>query len=62
MTGKMTLFTRATAICAVLALALPLAAVDFSTQPGAALPDGTPDAVKALVRAEGVVVKSPDGK
>jgi hypothetical protein len=50
------------AICVVLALALPLAAVDFSTQPGAPLPDGAPDSVKALVRTEGIVVKSPDGK
>lgn len=53
---------RAMAICVVLALALPLAAVDFSTQPGAPLPDGVPDSVKALVRTEGIVVKSPDGK
>ena len=56
------LLPRAAAFCALLALALPLAAVDFSTQPGAALPDGVPDSVKALVRAEGVAVKGPDGK
>jgi hypothetical protein len=58
----MRLWPRAAAICAVLALALPSAAVDFSTQPGAPLPAGVPDSVKALVRAEGIVVKNPDGK
>lgn len=52
----------AAATCAFLALALPLVAVDFTTQPGAPLPGGVQDAVKALVRAEGIVVKNPDGK
>jgi hypothetical protein len=58
------LFVRSSAVCAMLALAvaMPLAAVDFSTQQGAPVPDGVPDAVKALVKAEGIVVKDSDGK
>jgi hypothetical protein len=47
---------------AVLLLVLPLAAADFSTEPGVPAPDGVPDAVKALVNPEGIVVKGPDGK
>jgi hypothetical protein len=50
------------AICAVLELALPLGAVDFTTQDGAPVPGGVPEAVKTLVRPEGIVVKGPDGK
>jgi hypothetical protein len=62
MGGSIKFLPRALAICAALALALPLAAVDFSTEAGAPLPDSAPDAIKALVRAEGITVKNPDGK
>lgn len=61
MVGRTTL-VRGLMACAALLLALPVAAADFSVEPGLALPDGVPDNIKALVRAEGVAVKDPSGK
>jgi hypothetical protein len=62
MPRKRKLLSLAASICAVLALTLPLAAADFSTEPGAPLPASVPDSVKALLHPEGITVKNPDGK
>ncbi len=60
MAARTKLLPLVAAIC--LLLALPLAAADFSTEPGVALPDAVPAGVKALVNPAGITVKGPDGK
>lgn len=62
MAGRMKIASRAALGCAFLLLAATLGAAGFSTEPGPAVPDGVPDAVKELVRAEGIAVKNPEGK
>ena len=53
---------RLATFCAVLMLALPLAAADFAVESGAPLPDGVSGDVKSLLKTEGITVKDPQGK
>jgi len=43
-------------------IALPALAADFTAESAGAPPADTPDAIKAMLQAEGVRVKGPDGK